>query len=101
MFHHHTGNLADVWQAHALARRAAELGHRTNLAAAAYDRWLLIQGKPQKYGTQYQWDGTLYPVDPAMTDEERAAWLVPPLAQLQTDVRAGSSGGDPGTTGSD
>lgn len=79
-----------VWRAHVLARTAAELGSRGSpqwqharwLAAAAYDRWLVQQGRPQKFGTQYQaregrWD--LYEVDPATSDRERAEWGVPPL----------------------
>jgi hypothetical protein len=42
------------------------------------------QGKPQKYGTQYtlkegQW--ILYEVNPTTTDDQRAEWNVPPLAQ--------------------
>lgn len=57
------------------------------LAAAAYDRWLVHQGKPQKYGTQYRSDDgeafRLEEVDPATTDEERAEWDVPPLAEAQ------------------
>jgi len=72
-------------RAHDLARRAAELGHSKArwLAAAAYDRWLMTGNEPQKYGTQYHADGgrwALWPVDPATTDEERAAWDVPALA---------------------
>ncbi len=83
----HGGHLEDFWQAHTLAQRAAELGSKSParwLAAAAYDRWLTIQGKPQKYGTQYHVRGGRYElmeVDPATTDEERAAWNVPPLAE--------------------
>jgi hypothetical protein len=41
-------------------------------------------GLPQKYGTQYRSVGgrwVLYPVDPATSDEERARWDVPPLAE--------------------
>jgi hypothetical protein len=81
----HGDELADYWRAHELALRAAELGHETGrwLAAAAYDRWLVHQGKPQKYGTQYRRVGDeieLDEVDPATTDEERAEWNVPSLA---------------------
>ena len=73
-------------QAHILALRSSELGHRPArwLAAASYDRWQMYQGKPQKYGTNYVYDGKrdrLWEVDPAMTDAERAAWDVPPLAE--------------------
>ena len=71
--------------AHGLALRAAELGYRPArwLAAASYDRWQMYQGKPQKYGTNYVYDGVkdrLWDVDPKTTDEQRAEWDVPPLA---------------------
>jgi hypothetical protein len=73
-------------RAHELATHAAELGHRPArwLAAAAQDRWLMAAGRPQRYGTQYRSQGdrwVLWPVDPATTDAERAAWDVPPLAE--------------------
>jgi hypothetical protein len=76
----------DAWRAYELAREAAERGDERArwLTAAAYDRWLMYQGKPQKYGTQYVHDGIrhrLWDVDPATTDAERAAWNVPPLAE--------------------
>lgn len=76
----------DAENAHRLALRSSELGHRPArwLAAASYDRWQMYQGKPQKYGTNYIYDGIkdrLWDVDPSTTDEERAAWDVPPLAE--------------------
>ena len=69
-----------------LALRSSEFGYRAArwLAAATYDRWQMYQGKPQKYGTNYVYDGRrdrLWDVDPETTDEERAAWDVPPLAE--------------------
>ncbi len=55
------------------------------LAAAAKDRGLMRLGLPQRYGTQYNIadDGAwiLWDVDPSTTDEERAAWNVPTLAE--------------------
>lgn len=81
------GDMPDeAWQAHVLALQAAERGHQKArwLAAAAYDRWLMYQGKPQKYGTQYTSDGVrhrLWDIDASTTDAERAAWDVPPLAE--------------------
>jgi hypothetical protein len=81
----HGPELDDI--AHALehARRAVELGHPRArwIAAAAEDRWLVRQDRPQKYGTQLHGvDGrwVMYEVDPAVTDEERAAMGVPTLA---------------------
>jgi hypothetical protein len=75
-------------RAHERAARAAELGHRPArwLAAAAEDRWLMAAGQRQRYGTQYRSQGdrwVLWPVDPATTDAERAAWDVPPLADAR------------------
>jgi hypothetical protein len=86
MVFQHGDQLDDYWRAHELALEAAELGHRPGrwLAAAAYDRWLTHQGRPQKYGTQYHVNGDrweLYPVEPATTDGERAEWDVPSLAE--------------------
>jgi hypothetical protein len=76
----------DARNAHLLASRSSEMGYRPArwLAAASYDRWQMYQGKPQKYGTNYIYDGQrdrLWDVDPATTDEERAAWDVPALAE--------------------
>src|SRR5438105_5327303 len=78
MVFQHGETLDDYWRAHELAKRGAELGHPNCrwLTAAAYDRWLTNQGKPQKYGTQYtSRDDEPYrlsDVDPTTTDEERA-----------------------------
>jgi TPR repeat protein len=82
----HGDQPAEARRAHELAREAAERGHRPArwLAAAAYDRWCMYEGQPQRYGTQFVPDGVrhrLWDVDPATTDEERAAWDVPPLAE--------------------
>lgn len=86
MIFQHGETLAHFWRAHQLAHTGARLGHPAGLwlMAAAYDRWLMCQGHPQKYGTQYliregRW--VLYEVDPTTTDAQRARWNVPPLAQ--------------------
>jgi len=76
----------DAWQAHSLALKAAELGHRPArwLAAVSYDRWCMYRGQPQKYGTQYVSDGfrqRLWDVLPETTYQERAEWDVPPIAE--------------------
>ncbi|MBV9228441.1 MAG: hypothetical protein JOZ18_03935 [Chloroflexi bacterium] len=89
MIFQHGEMLAHYWRAHELAKKAAEMDHSTGrwLTAAAYDRWLMKQGKPQKYGTQYISHGggpyTLWEVDPTTTDAERAEWNVPSLAEAQ------------------
>jgi hypothetical protein len=76
----------DAQTTYQLALQAAEMGEERArwMAAAAYDRWQMYQGKPQKHGTQYVTDGKrhrLWDVDPATTDAERAVWNVPPLAE--------------------
>jgi hypothetical protein len=84
----HGEEVEDFALAHELARRAAELDadhpRARWLAAAALDRALVAAGQPQRYGTQSVFDNgrwVLAPVDPAVRDEERAAWDVPPLAE--------------------
>ncbi|HEY0962459.1 MAG TPA: DUF6624 domain-containing protein [Pseudomonadales bacterium] len=73
--------------AHFLAKAAADSGHDDArwLAAATYDRYLVSQGQPQKYGTQFSLNpatGFLEfdTVDPDTTDAERREWDVPPVA---------------------
>jgi hypothetical protein len=78
----------EIWQAHLLAKEAAESGLRRArwLTAATYDRWLMYQGRPQKYGTQIVPDGRrqrVWDVEPATTDAERAEWDVPSLAEME------------------
>jgi hypothetical protein len=43
----------DSWRAHEIAEQGTPFGHSGCrwLAAAANDRWLVNQGRPQKYGT--------------------------------------------------
>ncbi len=82
----HGDTAEDAKNAHQFALRSSELGYRPArwLAAASYDRWQLYQVKPQKYGTNYIFDGQkdrLWDVDLNTTDEERAEWDVPPLAE--------------------
>jgi hypothetical protein len=81
---------AEIAKAHELSLKAAELDsehpHARWLAAASKDRLLMRQGKPQLYGTQFKKvDGkwTLHEVDPSVTDEERAKWDCPPLAEAR------------------
>lgn len=73
--------------ANLLAEKALERGSDAAkwLYAAALDRYLMSQGKPQKFGTQFVTTGDtgtwkLYDCDPTTTDEERARYKVPSLA---------------------
>jgi hypothetical protein len=83
------GNCAEHYRwANELAGKAVEQGMQEAkwLYAATLDRYLLSQGKPQKFGTQYQAVGDrwkLLPVDPATTDEERARYDLPPLSEAK------------------
>lgn len=78
---------AEVERAAALARQALagnpDLLAARPLVATAVDRAQMLAGKPQKYGTQLVEKGgvwTVYDVDPAVTDEARAEWGMPPIA---------------------
>lgn len=53
------------------------------LYAATLDRYLLSQGKKQKYGTQFIKKGDVWemaPFDNSITDAERAKYFVPPIS---------------------
>jgi hypothetical protein len=82
----HGDGVADVSRAHELALEAVRLGHPAArwLSAAAFDRWCMYRGEPQRFGTQIVPDGLRYrvwDVDPATTDDERALWNVPSLTE--------------------
>ena len=91
MIFQHSPDIADYALAHLLALKSSEMGYECEdgksplwLAAAAKDRWLVRIGQLQDFGTQYTWDketnqNKQYPVNPAITDEERKRWHVPPL----------------------
>ncbi len=88
----HGDCIKDFWQAYQYGLKSVELNHTAarKYAAAAYDRWLMYQGKPQKYGLQYVPDGTrirLWDVDPKTSDAERAQWDVPPLEKLYENAQ--------------
>lgn len=88
------GNCADHFKlSNQLAEKSMNLGNHDArwLYAASLDRYLMTLGKPQKFGTQYvknkesgKWE--LYSVDPATTDEERAHYDVPPLAETRKQL---------------
>jgi hypothetical protein len=100
MVFQHGTEPADYDRANQWAAKAVELdpdypGARW-LAAASKDRYLMWSGKPQLYGTQFKKDKDgpwyLWQVDPAITDEERAKWDVPPLARAKARVEALNAG---------
>lgn len=90
----HGGSMEAYARARELGAEAARRGHPGGLwlAAAAWDRWLMHAGKPQRFGTQYKFDPetkkpVLYTVDPAVTDAERERWGFPPLAEIPQTMR--------------
>ena len=98
MVFQHGNAIEDFRRARELTERAIELDPDLMdakwLYAAATDRWLHRQKKPQIYGTQFRkasrdspW--TLEPLDAdAISDEERAAHGVPPLSEARARVEA-------------
>ena len=81
----------DFWQAYTLFLKAVDENYKgaKRFAAAAFDRWLMYQGKPQKFGLQYVPDGSrlrLWDVDPKTTDSERSDWDVPSLEVLNKNI---------------
>lgn len=74
MILHHGPTLADSARAIELAEVAVHQGDDGArwLAAAARDRWLVRQGRPQHFGTQIG-----EPTHGAVTAEERRIWAVP------------------------
>ncbi len=84
----HGESTNDYKKAHEFAKKALELGDESAkwLFAATLDRYLISMGRPQRYGTQFklnnkgEWE-LCEPIDPSVTDEERAKYNVPPLSQ--------------------
>jgi hypothetical protein len=95
MVYQHGDSPDEIQRAHDLAIKAVELDPKHSaarwLAAAAEDRRLMYEKKPQRWGTQFQRQNgvwVLWPVDPATTDEQRAEWNVPPLAAAKARAEA-------------
>ncbi|MBJ6765658.1 hypothetical protein JGU66_33305 [Myxococcaceae bacterium JPH2] len=71
-----------------MGAEAARRGHPRGLwlTAAAWDRWRMDAGKPQRFGTQFfgakgARQFSLYTMDPRVTDEERARWGFGPVKE--------------------
>jgi tetratricopeptide (TPR) repeat protein len=100
MVYQHGETPDEIQRAYDLAKKAVELDPRHKrarwLAAAAEDRKLMYEKKPQKWGTQYtKKDGkwVLWEIDPAVTDEQREEWNVPPLAEARAQAERMNRGG--------
>lgn len=84
MILHHTGTIQDLVRAESYAKLAAQKGHSQGLwlKASIHDRRLVMQEKPQYYGTQYKKNATtgelvLFPLDGKCTNKERLEHGVP------------------------
>ena len=93
VFQHGEG-LEDFARARDLALKAVRLGdlRGISMATLTWDRWLDQAGYQQRFGTQYRYDektgiSTLLPVEPSVTDVERARWEVLPLAEIPVTTR--------------
>lgn len=84
-----------------LVEEAIPLGQATRLEAAMLsDRIAFFEGRPQTYGTQFDWDerGELSPwtiAEPEDVDARRAEAGLPPLAEKLAEIRRDSAGEKP------
>ncbi len=94
MIMHHGTDSTDYRIANELAAKAVELDSKNEKArwlfAASKDRHLLATGKPQIYGTQYNYVNGRYTLDPfdrkAISDKQRKKWGVPSLDETQKKI---------------
>lgn len=85
----HGETISEYETAHQYAKKAVDMGSKVTkwLYAATLDRWLVAQGKPQKFGTQFRKiDGKveLFPGDGTVNDEERLKYGIASLNQTHT-----------------
>jgi len=98
---HHQGTKVATQKARSLTKEGIKIcGEKKTkicnrmrwLHAAATDRLLILDKKPQKYGTQYRRlkNGKgfkLHPVDPKVADQERIDLNVPTLAEARINAK--------------
>lgn len=88
----HGSTADDYLQAQELSLTAYKMGREDMLrhSALAEDRYLIATDQPQKYGSQFVCEpGTgwqLEPVDPAITDEDRANVNIEPLSTMESKI---------------
>lgn len=88
----HGETIEDIKKAQRFAKQGFVLGSKPSkwLYAAATDRLLMMQGKPQKFGTQYRknkegiWE--VHPIQPDTTDIERKTFNVSPLQKIKKNA---------------
>lgn len=92
MVYHHGPTVEHIKTARMYAGKGMRLGDKQArwLYAAATDRILLLQGKPQRYGTQWQIKNgkcILWPVNLNTTDRARARYGIEPLKVIRAGIR--------------
>lgn len=90
MILHHSGNSAQLKRAQAWAAHAVRTGYPKSrwLHAAIFDRRLILQGKPQRYGTQFRRDPqsgalSLVALDGLCSDAERIRLGLAPVGDYK------------------
>ena len=87
----------DIKTAVSLAKKSMDMGYEKAkwLYAAATDRYLVRQGKKQRYGTQFKLmkDGALVPlpINKRVSDKERELYNVPPVKTKLIELQRGRS----------
>ena len=82
----HGNKPSDYLLAHELASIAAYKGNFGSLPALAQDRWLDSIGKQQRWGSQFDWEGKVKPLQTkgvVVTDQMRRDLLLPALDEIQ------------------
>ncbi len=93
MIYQHGDFANDYRKAHVLAKKAVDKGYGPAkwLCAASLDRYLLSQGKSQKYGTQYKRNKKgkyeLFPPDLTVMDAQRKKLNVPTISEMKQRIK--------------
>lgn len=82
----HSDDIKDYKLGHEYAAKAVKMGSNVTkwLYAVTLDRWLVSQGKKQKFGTQFKQENgewKLCPYDENVTDEEKEEYGVPSIKE--------------------
>ncbi|MDP3729355.1 MAG: hypothetical protein Q8R26_01180 [bacterium] len=97
MILHHSGKKKYTRKAIQLLEKSIDLGYKKArwLYAAAFDRLLLLQGRKQRFGTQFKKEKNglwkLYPVDNKTTDRDRITYNVPPMNKIKEQLKKWNS----------
>jgi hypothetical protein len=81
----HGSKPSDYLLAHELASIAAYKGKFGSLPALAQDRWLNSLNRPQRWGSQFDWDGKVRSIPKTaapVTDQMRRDLLLPTLEEI-------------------